>query len=130
MSGQFNTLLDLNLEDGLAFGLNYGPTTVSLEVIFPNLTGDADNDGMVHGSDLITVLQNFGNVGVDDGLLLGDANDDGQVSGGDLIVVQQHFGKMLAPISSGVPEPLTVTWLAVGSIPMLLCRPVCPSVRS
>ena len=130
VSGQFNTLLDLNLEDGLAFGLNYGPTTVSLEVIFPNLTGDADNDGMVHGSDLITVLQNFGNVGVDDGLLLGDANDDGQVSGGDLIVVQQYFGKMLAPISSGVPEPLTLTWLAMGAILMLLCRPVCPSVRS
>ena len=64
------------------------------------------------------------------GLLLGDANDDGQVSGGDLIVVQQYFGKMLAPISSGVPEPLTLTWLAMGAIPMLLCRPVFPSVRS
>ena len=67
------------------------------------LFGDANNYGLVSGIDLISVQQNFGRTGPDDGLLGGDANDDGLVSGLDLITVQQQFGSALSPAS--VPEP-------------------------
>ena len=61
------------------------------------LFGDANNDGLVTGLDLIAVQQNFGATGLSDGLLHGDANDDGLVTGLDLIVVQQNFGHVSTP---------------------------------
>jgi len=59
------------------------------------LFGDADNDGFVKGSDLLAVIENFGSVGLADGLLLGDADDNGAVTGGDLLSVISHFGDSL-----------------------------------
>ena len=59
------------------------------------LLGDANKDGQVTGADLISVQQNFGNVGPTP--LQGDANNDGQVTGADLISVQQNFGNVLGP---------------------------------
>ena len=73
------------------------------------LLGDANNDGLVSGADLIAVQQNFGQAGPpNDGTLPGDANDDGLVSGADLIAVQQNFGKALGP-GTAVPEPAALT---------------------
>ena len=74
------------------------------------LSGDANNDGLVTGADLIAVQQNFGNTGLANGLLEGDANDDGLVTGADLISVQQNFGKAAAV---PVPEPATAASLFV-----------------
>ena len=77
-----------------------------------NLLGDANNDKLVTGADLISVQQNFGtDYGAGcDGLGLGDANDDCLVTGADLIVVQQNFGKALA---APVPEPAAFAMFAV-----------------
>lgn len=75
------------------------------------LFGDADNDLVVAGSDLLAVTNNFGNTGSDDGLLLGDADDDGAVSGSDLLAVTNNFGSVLEAsnveqaTSQTVPEP-------------------------
>ena len=73
------------------------------------LLGDANKDGQVTGADLISVQQNFGNVGAVP--LQGDANNDGQVTGADLISVQQNFGNVLNPASAVAPEPATLALL-------------------
>ena len=78
-------------------------------VVFGNQTlllGDANNDGLVTGLDLIAVQQNFGTTGLSDGLLHGDANDDGLVTGLDLIVVQQNFGHVPTPSVGEEPNDL------------------------
>ena len=71
---------------------------MSLQISGSMLNGDANNDGQVTGADLISVQQNFGNVG--NTPLTGDANKDGLVTGADLISVQQNFGD----IASGGTE--------------------------
>ena len=78
----------------------------------PTLPGDANNDLIVSGLDLIAVQEGFGNSepGEPTGLLRGDANDDGVVSGLDLIKVQENFGKAAPP--SAIPEPAAVVLLA------------------
>ena len=74
------------------------------------LLGDANNDSLVTGQDLITVQQNFGTVGPpNDGTLLGDANNDGLVTGADLISVQQNFGK----VAAAAPEPAAIAIFAI-----------------
>ena len=83
------------------------------------LVGDANGDNQVTGGDLISVQQNFGKTGPDDGSLPGDANIDGLVTGADLIAVQQNFGKVqMAP----VPEPAIVGLLAAGVLGLLRRR--------
>ena len=64
---------------------------VTDDVIVPRL-GDANNDGLVTGADLISVQANFGTIGQADGFLLGDADHDGRVTGADIVAVQQNFG--------------------------------------
>ena len=86
----------------------------------PLLPGDANNDDLVSGLDLISVQQNFGDVeaGEPTGMLPGDANDDGLVTGLDLIAVQENFGDAL---TAPLPEPASVlVLLAVGGV--VACR--------
>ena len=75
------------------------------------LLGDANKDGLVTGADLISVQQNFGNVGPTP--LQGDANNDSLVTGADLISVQQNFGNTLAPVGVEVPEPASACLLTL-----------------
>ncbi len=75
------------------------------------LLGDANKDGLVTGADLISVQQNFGNVGPTP--LQGDANNDSLVTGADLISVQQNFGNTLAPVGVEVPEPAAACLLTL-----------------
>jgi len=73
--------------------------------------GDANNDSLVTGADLITVQQNFGKTG--DTGIPGDANFDGLVTGADLIAVQQNFGNV---VTAAVPEPTSVCLLALAGL--------------
>jgi hypothetical protein len=75
------------------------------------LLGDANQDGLVTGADLISVQQNFAETGAVP--LQGDANHDGLVTGADLISVQQNFGKTLGPAGATVPEPATAALLII-----------------
>ena len=84
------------------------------------LMGDANRDGQVSAGDYASVQANFGNVGVEnDPELYGDANLDGQVSAGDYASVQANFGNVLP---TAVPEPATLSLLAIGGLVMLRKR--------
>ena len=97
-----------SLSTGGGAGVIYQIQAVNDPVL---LLGDANNDGLVTGLDLIAVQENFANIGPpDDGTLPGDANDDGLVTGADLIAVQENFGKAAAV----VPEPVAVALLGLG----------------
>ena len=85
------------------------------------LLGDADNDLLVTGADLIAIQENFGIIGSANGLLLGDADDNGMVTGTDIITVQQNYGSVVsistsptAPVG-GIPEPATAIILTLAA---------------
>ena len=85
LPGQFGADDDLNAMDVLGRLMSSGTSA---------WRGDANRDGVVTGTDLIVVQQNFGLSVALDGPLDGDANNDGQVTGMDLIEVQQTFGQV------------------------------------
>ena len=131
-------------------------TTATLEVI---PIGDATDDGIVDGADLVAVQTNYGAIAraqsldsprnpgsglpqevlqeiaatnVTAELLSGDANHDRQVSGQDLITVQQNFGVDTNPSSASVPipEPATFVVLAFGYLTFLAVRRSFPAFGS
>ena len=103
-----NHVLNLNLPGGTGDLFKFGDGDFA--GLLQLLLGDANNDNLVTGLDLIAVQQNFGAAEAADpptGGLPGDANDDGLVTGLDLITVQQNFGASLAAAGSPAPEPST-----------------------
>ncbi len=78
------------------------------------LSGDANNDGVVSAADYACVQANFGQAGIPG--MLGDANGDGVVSAGDYAAVQANFGNLASAV---VPEPVTLSIIALGSLAML-----------
>ena len=100
------------------------PTSISLHVyaLSQELTvvlfGDANNDGLVTGADIIAVQQNFAEIepGFPTGTYVGDANDDGLVTGADIIAIQTNFGAVFdnAPTPTApIPEPATLLSLTL-----------------
>ena len=85
-------------------GIVGGGGGTDMDVLGRRWRGDANRDGVVTGTDLIVVQQNFGLSVALDGPLDGDANNDGQVTGMDLIEVQQTFGQVTgnAIVGSGL----------------------------
>ena len=56
------------------------------------------------------------------GFVRGDANLDGQVSADDYGSVQSHFGDTAGAGAASVPEPMTMTLLAIGGLQVLRRR--------
>ncbi len=79
------------------------------------LEGDANRDGVVSAGDYASVQSNFGHTG--ESGIPGDANCDGVVSAGDYASVQANFGAVLG--SGTVPEPMTMSLLALGGVALL-----------
>lgn len=68
-------------------------------MLMPLTPGDANADGKVNFSDLVTVAQNYGSMGAD--WEHGDFNGDGNVGFADLVTIAQNYGSSQA----GFPAP-------------------------
>ena len=84
------------------------------------LLGDANNDGVVSADDYASVQSHFGDTG--DVGIPGDANCDGLVSADDYASVQSNFGTTYGMGGATVPEPATLSLLAIGGLVMLKRR--------
>ncbi|TWU28155.1 beta strand repeat-containing protein [Bythopirellula polymerisocia] len=107
-AGMFDTLNLPALNPGLAWLVNPGGITVSLNVVSSGATGDFDGDGDVDGRDFL-VWQRGGS--------------PNGINSGDLAVWQAQYGNPpLAAASAVVPEPGAGIILCVG-IMALICMP-------
>jgi uncharacterized protein YjbI with pentapeptide repeats len=85
----------------------------------PALSGDANLDGTVNGTDLNTVLSNYNQTFATTGnpyaaWSYGDFNQDGTVNGTDLNIVLSNYNRS-AEVTAAVPEPSTLVLLgAIG----------------
>ncbi len=79
--------------------------------------GDFNLDGAVDAGDLALLGTNFGAAG-SFGWADGDANGDGVVDAGDLALLGSNFGTVVHP----VPEPVTMSLLAIGGAALLRRR--------
>jgi len=95
----------------------YTATSAFLTVAYAQITGDANNDGVVDAADFLAVENNLGSLATlstPTGLLFGDANDDGRVDGRDLLAIEQHFGAAWSG-PTPIPEPAAVALVGVGA---------------
>jgi hypothetical protein len=81
------------------------------------LPGDANSDGSVDGSDLNTVLSNYGTTSGAN-WATGDFNGDGSVDGSDLNTVLSNYGTS-SHATAAVPEPSTLLLAAAGLVGLL-----------
>lgn len=79
------------------------------------IPGDFDGDKDVDGADFAT-WQNSFPVSAGGVLSTGDADGDGDVDGADFIAWQTHYPTNPVVLSSPVPEPVSMTIAAVGSL--------------
>jgi probable HAF family extracellular repeat protein len=99
---------------GLWEGFLLTPTSGVGPVLVP---GDADGNGTIDFSDLLTLSQNYGKAGM---WTQGDFTGDGKVAFDDLLGLAQNYGHTLSPTASAVPEPsATISILAAS---LLLSR--------
>jgi hypothetical protein len=92
--------------------------------VLPHLIpGDADLNGSVNFSDLLTVAQHYGQTS-NPAWTDGDFNNDNSVSFGDLLLLAQHYGQsqaMGAQISA-VPEPALLLTVGLTTAVLLASR--------
>jgi hypothetical protein len=79
--------------------------------------GDFNLDGEVNAGDLALLATNYGLVGTW-GWATGDGNGDGNVDAGDLAMLATNYGTVVHP----VPEPITMSLLAIGGAALLRRR--------
>jgi hypothetical protein len=79
------------------------------------MQGDADENGIVDGRDLSTVLEHFNQTGMS--WTDGDFNGDTTVNGADLNILLSNFGAG----ASVVPEPSSLALLGAGIAGLSAC---------
>ena len=82
-----------------------GATSLSVAVLWVphRLPGDANFDGKVDFSDLLTIAHNYGKSSTELGWVDGDFNADGSVGFDDLVILARHYGST-APATSQLAE--------------------------
>lgn len=115
------TLVNATAFAGLWFEVNLSAT--SLAAVANATAGDADLDGDVGFTDLLTVARNFGAAGGFD-WLGGDFSFDGRVDFNDLLAMARNYGSAIESdftlARSIVPEPAVMIGLVVGTGLMLM----------
>ena len=85
------------------------------------IAGDVDIDGFVGGSDLSTIITNWGMTGAS--REHGDVTGDNLVSGPDYQQVIDNWGSGVLPTEPGaIPEPITLALLGLGGALVLMRR--------
>ncbi len=111
-----NGLLGVLLDVGDVTDPNYNTTSKikyqDLYTFGSSLPGDANRDGKVTFADYIALELGFGTSG---GWSAGDFNGDGIVNFKDYIILESNFNR-------GVPEPATMSLVALGGLAMLMRR--------
>jgi len=82
--------------------------------------GDVNGDDFVGGSDLNTILSNWGMSGAT--RLQGDLTGEGDVGGADYNQVLSHWGEGTPPEPGAIPEPATLGLLLIGALVSLRRR--------
>jgi T5SS/PEP-CTERM-associated repeat protein len=86
------------------------------------INGDANYDGVVDVGDLGILAANYGRTG-ERTWSLGDFNMDGVVDVGDLGILAANYGSSANLLTvNSVPEPMTLTLLALGSMFGIGCK--------
>ena len=96
-----------------------------IEAVTPQISGDANNDGKVDGSD-VTILAGNWQKGVSDGLTAtweeGDFNADGKVDGSDVTILAGNWQYGVEAAAASVPEPGTIVLLISAIASLLIWR--------
>jgi T5SS/PEP-CTERM-associated repeat protein len=116
------------------------PVTTDSILVFSALLGDANVDGTVNFSDFVILSQNFGNPGT---WHKANFNSSATIDFNDFVILSQHFGQTssfsnltVTPeefayfqaasasffAGNGIPEPTTLSLLALATIPLLTRR--------
>lgn len=73
-------------------------------VVLPKLPGDADLNGTVDFTDLLTLAQHYGKIGA--GWRDGDFNANRSVGFDDLLTLAQNYGRTGPAAAAGAPAPV------------------------
>ncbi len=111
-----HSALPLAGEYGLRFELDGGASLYAFELLPIVLPGDANEDGVVDGSDATILAANW--LASDADWSMGDFNEDGIVNDIDATLMAANWS---SAASASVSEPAALGMLAMGGI-VLLCR--------
>ena len=100
-------------------GLFPGDNVDALETLYP---GDANLDDCVDGLDYVTWSNNYSPGVLGNGWLQGDFNGDGLTDGLDYVVWSNNFSFGCPAAPTAVPEPATLSLLALGCAALLRRR--------
>jgi hypothetical protein len=78
------------------------------------IPGDANNDGKVNFADLLILAQNYGK-SPGQTFDTADFNNDGGVGFDDLLILAQNYGFGTGTVATPVPEPASVSMLALAA---------------
>ncbi len=124
LSGQFDSTSLPLLAGGLDWAIIQTGSNFALEVA---LLGDVDLSGAVDGADYVALKRHMGLVSAavraD-----GDLNRDGDVDWNDLQLLTANFGRTSADSPVAIPEPATLSLLALGGLAMLRRRRIRRSI--
>jgi len=112
---------ELQEDLGLTYTVPGGPG-VHTATMLSAIPGDADLDGWVGRLDIRAIAPTFG---VQTGAVWvnGDFTGDGAVNFRDYLLMKCHYGKGVLPGGEALPEPATLSLLALGGLVVACRRP-------